>query len=332
MSSVIKVSVSPISQSPTCPISSDPVFGLAGCIVAVSGVVTPYVMDSWTVTAIEVPEGASLTVTLPSFRHSPTPVAPHVIPPEHLAQVPGHTLHVVCSQLTARFTHISLPFPALPSDEDLAIAAIAPSNSPGARLCMGMALFEAVCGPVLQHGGPFGAIIIDPDRPHPVLARGHNTVPSTFDPTAHAEVNVIRRAAKAVSHFHLPPSAVLFTSCCPCPLCLSAARWAGIQRIVFGARPADAAAAGYDDAALYAETARVHAAFEAAHQERAHERACAAGCACEVVNDPACHGESASAEQCATLTPELDHPGGMEPCDLEHVLDAFAPVRHILSY
>jgi guanine deaminase len=98
-------------------------------------------------------------------------------------------------------------------------------------------------------GGPFGAIIT---RGSAVVAEGWNQVTSTNDPTAHAEVVAIRKAAAAVGSFSLA-GCVLYTSCEPCPMCLTAAYWARVDRIVFAASRADAADAGFDDEAFYRE-------------------------------------------------------------------------------
>lgn len=98
-------------------------------------------------------------------------------------------------------------------------------------------------------GGPFGALIV---RNGEVLAEGWNEVTSSLDPTAHAEVTAIRRACKNVGDFHLT-DATLYTSCEPCPLCLSAAYWAHIKRIVYANTRDEAAAIGFDDAFIYDE-------------------------------------------------------------------------------
>jgi guanine deaminase len=104
-------------------------------------------------------------------------------------------------------------------------------------------------------GGPFGAIVV---RAGEVIGRGWNRVTSTNDPTAHAEVVAIRAAAAAVKNFSLA-GCVLYTSCEPCPMCLAAACWARMDRIVFAADRTDAATAGFDDAEFYAEVSRPHA-------------------------------------------------------------------------
>ena len=98
-------------------------------------------------------------------------------------------------------------------------------------------------------GGPFGAVIV---RDGEVLAEGWNQVTSTNDPTAHAEVVAIRRACQAVDDFALS-GATLYTSCEPCPMCLAAAYWARVSRIVFANTREDAAAIGFDDRLLYDE-------------------------------------------------------------------------------
>jgi guanine deaminase len=102
-----------------------------------------------------------------------------------------------------------------------------------------------------RHGGPFGAVIT---RGTVIVARGWNSVTSTNDPTAHAEMCAIRAAAAAAGTFVLR-GCVLYTNCEPCPMCLGAAYWARLDRIVFAATRADAAAAGFEDAVIYEELA-----------------------------------------------------------------------------
>jgi len=98
-------------------------------------------------------------------------------------------------------------------------------------------------------GGPFGAVIVREGR---IVGEGVNTVTAVNDPTAHAEVNAIRAAARALGTFTLA-DCQLYTSCEPCPMCLAAAYWARVDAIYYGAGAADAARAGFDDAVLYAE-------------------------------------------------------------------------------
>jgi tRNA(Arg) A34 adenosine deaminase TadA len=98
-------------------------------------------------------------------------------------------------------------------------------------------------------GGPFGAIIV---REGEIVARGWNQVTSTNDPTAHAEVVAIRAACKSLKAFTLK-GCVLYTSCEPCPLCLSAIYWARLDSFYYAANRHDAAEAGFDDEFLYRE-------------------------------------------------------------------------------
>jgi guanine deaminase len=98
-------------------------------------------------------------------------------------------------------------------------------------------------------GGPFGAVIV---RGGEIIARGNNRVTSTNDPTAHAEVVAIREAARALKTFSLA-GCEIYTSCEPCPMCLSAIYWARLDRIYFANTRADAAAIGFDDDLIYRE-------------------------------------------------------------------------------
>jgi guanine deaminase len=98
-------------------------------------------------------------------------------------------------------------------------------------------------------GGPFGAVVAVDGR---VIARGANQVVAENDPTLHAEVVAIRAACREVRSFDLS-GAVLYSSCEPCPMCFGAAFWARVDRVVHAASRVDAAAAGFDDAAIYAD-------------------------------------------------------------------------------
>jgi guanine deaminase len=100
---------------------------------------------------------------------------------------------------------------------------------------------------VANGGGPFGALIV---RDGELVAEGQNRVTANLDPTAHAEVTAIRAACQTVGDFSLP-GATLYTSCEPCPLCLSAALWARVDRVVFAADRNDAARGGFDDLEFY---------------------------------------------------------------------------------
>lgn len=114
---------------------------------------------------------------------------------------------------------------------------------------MRQAICVAVEGVRARHGGPFGCVIV---RQGKVLAQGCNTVTSTNDPTAHAEVNAIRAACAALGRFQLE-DCELYTSCEPCPMCLGAIYWARLPVVYFGGTRVDAAAAGFDDDFIYRE-------------------------------------------------------------------------------
>lgn len=94
-----------------------------------------------------------------------------------------------------------------------------------------------------RHGGPFGAVVV---RAGEIVGRGWNQVILQQDPTAHAEILAIRDACRQLGRFHLE-DAILYTTCEPCPMCLSATYWARIPTIVYAADAQDAAAIGFDD-------------------------------------------------------------------------------------
>ena len=98
-------------------------------------------------------------------------------------------------------------------------------------------------------GGPFGAIIV---KDNEVVAQCGNSVTNDNDPTAHAEVNCIRSACKKLNTFDLS-CCVIYSSCEPCPMCLSAIYWARLDRLVYAATRQDAAGAGFDDEFIYKE-------------------------------------------------------------------------------
>jgi guanine deaminase len=105
-------------------------------------------------------------------------------------------------------------------------------------------------------GGPFGCVIV---RQGEILARASNSVVSACDPTAHAEVTAIRLACAALRTFVLA-DCELFTSCEPCPMCLSAIYWARIPAVYFANTRDDAARIGFDDERIYRELALAPAA------------------------------------------------------------------------
>jgi tRNA(Arg) A34 adenosine deaminase TadA len=122
-----------------------------------------------------------------------------------------------------------------------------------------------------RKGGPFGALIT---RGSEIVARGSNNVVRSNDPTAHAEISAIRAAATALGSFQLR-GCVLYTSCEPCPMCLGAAYWARVDRLVFAANRRDAAEAGFDDERIYDELARPPFSRELPTQQALREKAVA---------------------------------------------------------
>lgn len=104
---------------------------------------------------------------------------------------------------------------------------------------------------VANGGGPFGAVIV---RNGEIVATGTNRVTATCDPTAHAEVNAIRAACAKVGDFKLTGCTV-YSSCEPCPMCLSALYWAGVERIIYGNTKEDAKAIAFDDSFIYEQIA-----------------------------------------------------------------------------
>ena len=97
-----------------------------------------------------------------------------------------------------------------------------------------------------EGGGPFGAVIV---RNGKVVAKGANRVVPNNDPTAH-EVVAIRNACRELETFDLAGCTV-YASCEPCPMCLSAIYWAGIDRICYANTKRDAAAIDFDDSFIY---------------------------------------------------------------------------------
>ncbi|MBQ3409339.1 MAG: nucleoside deaminase [Clostridia bacterium] len=96
-------------------------------------------------------------------------------------------------------------------------------------------------------GGPFGACIVKDGK---VIGKGSNHVLSNNDPTAHAEVMAIRDACKNINSYDLS-GCELYTSCYPCPMCLSATIWANIKKVYYGNTKEDAARIGFRDDYIY---------------------------------------------------------------------------------
>ncbi len=118
-------------------------------------------------------------------------------------------------------------------------------------LFMNLAIDLAIRNVTSGAGGPFGAVIAREDQ---VIATGCNTVTSSNDPTAHAEIVAIRLACQVLQSFQLDGCDV-YTSCEPCPMCLGAIYWARPATVYYANTHTDAAAAGFDDSFIYTEIA-----------------------------------------------------------------------------
>ena len=102
---------------------------------------------------------------------------------------------------------------------------------------------------IQNQGGPFGAVIVKDGK---IIAASGNTVTLDNDPTAHAEVNTIRKACKQLGTFNLE-GCEIYSSCEPCPMCLSAIYWAHIDKLYYATTKDDAASIGFDDSFIYHE-------------------------------------------------------------------------------
>lgn len=101
-------------------------------------------------------------------------------------------------------------------------------------------------------GGPFGAVIV---RNNEIISTGVNRVTANNDPTAHAEVSAIREACKKLNSFKLD-DCIVYSSCEPCPMCLSALYWAGVKKIFYGNTKEDADMIDFSDKFIYDEIER----------------------------------------------------------------------------
>lgn len=99
-----------------------------------------------------------------------------------------------------------------------------------------------------KEGGPFGAVIVDKDGK--IIANGNNQVLKQNDPTAHAEMVAIRNACEKLEKYDLS-GYTLYTSCEPCPMCLSATIWSNIKKVYYGCTKKDAGEIGFRDDAIY---------------------------------------------------------------------------------
>lgn len=109
------------------------------------------------------------------------------------------------------------------------------------------AVREAFRGIGKNHGGPFGAVIVQNGV---IIARAHNRVVAANDPTAHAEMLAVKKAAKKLGRFELSDCAI-YSSCEPCPMCLASIIWARIKTLYYGCTRDDAADIGFDDKLIY---------------------------------------------------------------------------------
>ena len=102
---------------------------------------------------------------------------------------------------------------------------------------------------VNSEGGPFGSIIVKNDK---VIAEGSNKVTLNNDPTAHGEIVAIRKACKSLNNFNLS-GCELYSTCEPCPMCLSAIYWAHIDKVYYANTRNDAQKIDFDDSLIYSE-------------------------------------------------------------------------------
>ena len=102
---------------------------------------------------------------------------------------------------------------------------------------------------VNKGGGPFGCVIVKDEK---IVSEGSNRVTSSKDPTAHGEIVAIREACKKINNFSLS-GFELYSSCEPCPMCLSAIYWARIDKVYFANTRQDAQKIDFDDSLIYSE-------------------------------------------------------------------------------
>ena len=102
---------------------------------------------------------------------------------------------------------------------------------------------------VNKGGGPFGCVIVKDEK---IVSEGSNKVTSSKDPTAHGEIVAIREACKKINNFNLS-GCILYSTCEPCPMCLSAIYWARINEIFYANTREDARKIDFDDSLIYSE-------------------------------------------------------------------------------
>jgi len=102
---------------------------------------------------------------------------------------------------------------------------------------------------VNKGGGPFGSVIIKDNK---IISEGYNKVTTNNDPTAHGEIVAIREACKKLKNFNLS-DCELYSTCEPCPMCLSAIYWSRINKIYYANTREDAQKIDFDDSLIYSE-------------------------------------------------------------------------------
>ena len=102
---------------------------------------------------------------------------------------------------------------------------------------------------VKKGGGPFGSVIVKDKK---IISEGFNQVTTTNDPTAHGEIVAIRKACKSLNNFNLS-GCELYSTCEPCPMCLSAIYWAHIEKVYYANTRDDAQKIDFDDSLIYSE-------------------------------------------------------------------------------
>ena len=105
---------------------------------------------------------------------------------------------------------------------------------------------------IKNQGGPFGSVVVKEGK---IIAEGFNKVTSNNDPTAHGEIVAIREACKKLNTFNLK-GCDLYSSCEPCPMCLSAIYWSHIDRIFYANTREDAKDIDFDDSLIYTEISK----------------------------------------------------------------------------
>ena len=111
---------------------------------------------------------------------------------------------------------------------------------------------------ITNDGGPFGACVVKDGK---IIGRGSNHVLVSNDPTAHAEVMAIRDASKNINTYDLS-GCELYTSCYPCPMCISAIIWSNISKVYYGNTKEDAEEIGFRDKFIYDTISKINAGEE----------------------------------------------------------------------